>query len=352
MTEKEKWNVDRYVYERYILFAESSAYIIAAIVKYNSYFGVSIDIAKYHKLLKKQKNQTNISLSYLIRNLINKHPEIRDALICSNPMMEWAPCKLQRDGKNPLVLKIIAELLWNDAPESIIKNLIPHIYHLRIKRERYCRWITSCNRNNFKKTGRGEYYNIAKRHYDEKKPIWSRNFEEIVNSIFERKGFISVEELNALGIIPFTSRTYIKDLCDLTSKSYEIKQFLKINDLLCVVDYMCREAYDKPESIHMIVIQSDEEKICINPYSILLSSIISKSDKIKWLEEQVKFLKKSGNKSYLYQDEALKSFYHLSIKQNIKGIAAFSIGKINSPTDIRIDIVMSTISRFLGIKLK
>ena len=113
-----------------ILFANNVANVIAAITEYYSYLGVSIDINKYKLLLHCKKNK-RMCFNYFIRDLINKNSEIRDPLICSYPNMEWAPYSLQRDGKNAIILKIIAELLWNNAPEKIIESLVPHIRHIR-----------------------------------------------------------------------------------------------------------------------------------------------------------------------------------------------------------------------------
>jgi hypothetical protein len=148
-------------------------------------------------------------------------------------------------------------------------------------------------------------------------------------------------------------------LLEFESKSYKINQFLEL--LLLHHGIFYNDYYYESKLIissHFGIYTRDDlheylskyQKITINPYSILLSSVISKSNNIMWLEEQVKSLKKSGNKSYIYRDEALKWFH---IKRSIKSIAAFSICKFKENlVDIRIDDIMVSISRFLGLKLK
>jgi hypothetical protein len=357
------------LYKKEVNYFVSSTRVIDAIVKYYFYLGVSIDIIKYQKLLENQKGQSDLSFSHLVRNLVNKHPEIRDALICIYPDMTWAPVSLQRDGKNPLVLKVIAELLWNDAPISAIIHLIPHIYNLRKEETEYCRYCRYALgiRKEEKKINYINY-DDARRHYNDMMKKRSEDFKGGINltklwfiaSIFQHKGYVGVEELDYLGIIQFTSHNYIKRLLEFESKSYKINQFLEfilLHHGIFYKDYYY-ESNRIITSYHFGIHTRDDlheylskyQKITINPYSILLSSVISKSNKIMWLEEQVKSLKKSGNKSYIYRDEALKWFH---IKRSIKSIAAFSIGKFRENlVDVRIDDIMVSISSFLGLKLK
>jgi hypothetical protein len=332
------------------IFAISSVLAKDAIVKYHSYFKVPNDTIKYKELIDLQYyKRANLNFNYLVRDLVSEHYDIRDALICSNPMMEWATPSLQRDGKNPLVLQIIAKLLLNYAPDSIIESLIPHIQHIR-QNTKPCDRTPKTHEKYFyinSKAHKKYFYIYAKAHYDEKNTILTP--KEFVKSIFKHKGFISVEELDAIGIIPFTSRAYINKLLDFASKSYNIVTFLRYYSIL--YHEICDESQPEYEDICLQL----NSKICINPYSILLSSVISKTDKMRWLEEQVKSLKTSRypDKVFSYRDEVLAWFHDMSISRSIKGFSAFSIGKFKgSAPDIRIDIIMTSIAKFLKLKIR
>ena len=327
-----------------ILFATNVANVIAAITEYHSYLGVSIDINNYKSLLQCNKNK-RFSFNHFIRNLINKNLEIRDSLICSYPNMEWSPYSLQRDGKNALILKIIAELLWNNAPEKIIENLISHIRHIRQ------------NAKLFGRIPKMNFYHNAKMHYDKRSTVCLSNYtpEDFVTCILQYNGFLSVNDLDAIGILRFTSCNYIKDLCNIASKSYNIRSFLYINNLSNIYCEIRDKARKYSRLEYDVICMHWDTKICINPYSILLSKEISKNDKMMWLQKQVESLEIFGKKSSSFKYEALKWFHELNISLSIKSIIAFSIGKFegkSNTVDIRNDLIIAKIAGFLGLKQK
>jgi hypothetical protein len=336
-------------------FEEECGWVLRSIRVYNSYLECPDDTRKYDTLLKNLCHKKYKTFSELLMSLLNKDCKLRNALICADPEMCWAPSAFSRE-KNVFVLKIIAELVWNDAPESAILNLIPYISNLR----RYVGWKSHiCADWAYPVIRKNKFDIKAISHF--KNPSEEFTRENFIMGIYLNQGFINVDDLFAAGLV-----TSIDDVWELQEKGYSIREFIYNCGFIGEYDILYSNAKRAKEykvihpgsgSIDDIfydyyICQYSNSRICVNPYTILMSSRIKKIDKFRWLKRLVTSLKIQGKKRCMYQDEVNKWFLTTIRTRPSRAFFAFSRGKFEGPVpivDIRIDLVMSKIAGFLRL---